>query len=276
MANVESTTQSLFKRTKGIAVNISPITTLGEFVEYIRVLTDEWDVANPWFRGVSKANYLLSPRIYRESIWHYNRKRAREIVDEFIRRAQAIRVGEPRQLSRWDWYQIMQHHGVPTRLLDWTQSSNAALFFALRHPDSVKTACVWVLDPHWLNKVSTGSSVAFYTDQTIQSPDDAITSSYLEHTDQLPELPIAIYPAHANPRIAAQRGCFTVHGRNADGLAVAARRSHAIRLAQIRIDDSHTLEIRDELSMFGMTETMLFPDLDGLARELCQEYGFQV
>jgi len=79
---------------------------------------------------------------------------------QFRRRATRLLAGrQPNgELEHREWYFLMQHHGAPTRLLDWSEGSLAALYFAIRErgskgdPNNGKDAAVFMLDPWWLNE----------------------------------------------------------------------------------------------------------------------------
>ncbi len=202
-----------FKRNGNTLESITPIKTIEEYVKLVRLLTSHWNTRNAWFRGLSKESYELVPNIYRSETWKYNVNDEIQVENEFIWLARSFIGDNSLKLSRWEWYQIMQHHGLPTRLLDWSSSSNVALYFALRNLERVNNATVWIIDPYWLNNKTTDNEKVYYTDPAIQDKDDkSIVDNYVPSIKCLPELPIAILPAHVVPRIVAQHCCFTIHG----------------------------------------------------------------
>ena len=73
-------------------------------------------------------------------------------------------------------------------------------------------------------------------------------------------------------RVAVQRSHFTIHGTNKNGLDDLAKESSS-RLVKITIEGNKIDEILDDLSTLVVVETTVFPDLEGLARELRREWG---
>jgi len=151
----------------------------------------------------------------------------RELFAEF-----AYRAAAGARESSWRVLAQARHHGVPTRLLDWTESLHIALFFALRTytasleaewrrrsekvphffvPEGVTEPCVWILNPKGAGARSTGRPGI--RDFEREGSYDYFDNLLQDETWPF-EMPVPIYPPLRSPRIDAQRGSFTVHGYN--------------------------------------------------------------
>jgi hypothetical protein len=82
-------------------------------------------------------------------------------------------------------------------------------------------------------------------------------------------LPVAIHPTNIHPRMSVQKSCFTVHGKKKIGLdkLVDERILKKYVIPQDKIN-----EFRSDVRLFGISETTVFPDLDGLAVELADKF----
>src|SRR2546427_12382459 len=105
--------------------------SVATFTRVVAEIIKGWSAAgsgrvDPWFRGLEDAAYELLPGAYRYKIADEDELRA-----EFKRRAWPM-LTEARPSNDWEWYFLMQHYGMPTRLLDWTDGALLALYFAVR------------------------------------------------------------------------------------------------------------------------------------------------
>lgn len=150
------------------------INNLGEYMEAIAGLAGKADASiRPpilWFRGQSNERYSLIPSLFRTdthipegtnrgsySKLHY----AEDIrTQHYIAKNYHLLAKEPS--SRVEWLEVMQHHLIKTRVLDWSESSMHSLLFAIEaflnnkeyneEDRKQSTPCVWVLHPQRLNK----------------------------------------------------------------------------------------------------------------------------
>lgn len=269
------TFESSYPFVKGIRTNVELINTTQDLLNHIQEIERRWKARHLWFRGLSHASYDLIPRIYRKNVWKYNVEDANEIYTEFLRRAKPF-IKTQGEYSRWEWYQIMQHYGVPTRLLDWTEGAMIALFFALRDVNHVGVPCVWVLDPWWLNRVSSNNDALYYTSASYQEEIDKKALPHWEDDTNLPDYPVAVLPSHIDVRITSQKSVFTIHGKKENGfLELSREHDKDARIIKLRINGRNAKTIRKQLETLGITETALFPDLEGLAREIKWDFDMR-
>jgi hypothetical protein len=252
--------------------------TFNELFEIVEQFQDASDVS--WFRGCRRASYKLSPSISR----HPTKKTIDDLfpVETELRNRFAER--SPPFLTRalgddWDKYFLMQHYGVPTRLLDWSESPFVGLYFALM-PLTItpeEDAALWMCNPaEWnravadLTKYEPGILDQFSPRVQRYLPNDG-------RPERVPNEPIMMFGSHNSPRMAAQRGGFTVFGQNLTPLEdVKVTKSIPDNvLRKVTINKSNIEPVLDSLMKKAITESFIFPDLEGLAKELKRKSGFK-
>lgn len=258
------------------SIKVTTVSSVDEYVKQAIRISDEFDLAygGLWFRGVRDGSLGLVPG----KVWR-NITDEDSLIEDFLVSLPAYSAqatDEP-----WELYSLMQHHGLPTRLLDWSKSPLAALYFALdfdraKHSDSKPR--VWVMDPYALNKLAHSKAWLFAARSKFgQGEDREQLNSYLPSSLRphlpatqatLPSPPIAIEPPFSNRRLLAQQGCFTVHGSNDLGLDAVMG---STRIEAIDIDRSCCERMRSELESLGFRADWIYQDLDHLSRRIMRE-----
>lgn len=187
----------------------------------------------------------------------------------------------------WEILFFMQHSGIPTRLLDWTENPFFGLFFAVMNapyslgasgvPKFKSEVAVWFLDPiKWNQHALRNSSFK----GEVLTPFDAELNAYKPILDykNMSDTPVAIFGVHNSQRIVAQRGVFIVFGKNVTPMERLFEEDNFPQGCLIKtIFGKRALRnIRKALIDHGITDSVVFPELEGLAREMKREFGFEV
>ena len=250
---------------------ISTLTQYLNELANLRVLdTDLSNTTLHWFRGQGDSAWNLTPSLYRGE-WEFARER--EMTRDFQLRALVDVDKSPSTYLGWLF--VMQHHGMPTRLLDWSESPLVALYFAVEDFANSRDAAVWALHPWSLNE-----SAESFGEKSVPGLSKEIDENYWlpRNTHPTPArvkkaLPMAIRPAHTTKRIIAQKGQFTVHGSEDVGLDQIFPPRANITLSKIEIKGTAKLDILKQLFITGISRYSLFPDLDGLSQEIRLRYS---
>jgi hypothetical protein len=212
-----------------------------------------------WFRGHSKRKWELVPSLAR-NLRHLKAENA--LIKRFMQDATPHIDVPPRE--EWEWMFLMQHHRASTRLLDWTESPLAALFFAVgNNQHSRIDGAVWCLDPVALNREA---SLNFQFELEVPAFGlDEVLASYLpSRVSKNPaELsPAAIVGPRNTPRMAAQLGTFTINHRLHKPIEAISKGKHVWRWI---IPAAAKKNLLKELAHLGISALTLFPELDKVA-----------
>lgn len=203
--------------------------------EKLHQILGEYRKTNLWlFRGHGNPEWDLVPKAGRDPYVKHNDF---DIYQSWKRQALNFLTTT---YDDWDMLTIAQHHGLATRLLDWTFNPLVAAFFAVQNDDD-DDAVIY----------------AYYNDQSLKTE----TIEPFKH-----EGVSKVKPNGMAPRVVRQSGIFTIH--NPPKLNLKDNLNENDRLEKIIIDSSYRKELRFELSHYGINALSLFPDLDGLSQHI--------
>ena len=228
------------------------VRTVGELLGVLKQLRKADDDFF-WYRGHRNAKWPLIPSLFRPE--HVS-KQEMTLLKRFKQHSFPYLQRVPE--TEWEWLFLMQHFGLPTRLLDWTESPLVALYFSLFPIGSPKEpdGAVWCLRPLALNKL------ANYVDGLPAFGDDAVLRSYLSSItvgiETAAAKPLAILAPRAFPRLHAQHGVFTIFHRNKTPIDELGNHSHVTKLV---IPASAKSKLRRELNFLLINELSMFPEL---------------
>ena len=198
------------------------------------------------FRGHSNAEHRLIPSIGRTPHTSESCEKFEEtLFDIFRREAKGYLTTLPS--TEWEWLAFAQHHGLPTRLLDWTYNPLVALYFTVAASSEL-------------------DGEVFALRAPMQAPIEVRTGSPFKITK-----PEKYFPSIVSPRIRAQEGLFVVCSKLESPLDEKLRTDWT--LDRLPVPAKAKEEIRYALFRLGTHSSSLFPDIEGLAARLKWQHG---
>jgi hypothetical protein len=256
------------------------VNSLEELITKAEEILHGWNKADLFWRGqrqyaCQQNPWKLVPRVLRRE---YGLPFERSTSPRFKQRAPSVLPACPGPAEYSRWMFLMQHHGLPTRLLDWSRSVLVAAYFAVcgirkeekaerETREQVPDAVIWALHPVELNRRQVGQAEILESnhpvaDSLFRLPFTGLGAQPLQG---LPASVIAVAPDYVDPRMVMQHCAFTLHR---DEMPLEDQQGNDQFMIPITIPGQQKRKLYDSLRLVGIREFPLFPDLDGLARDL--------
>jgi hypothetical protein len=224
------------------------------------------------FRGVSDSSYDLKTSLmrfggdYRNLEGHLLRN-----FRKYAHRDSA--TGD----SVWNWLAVAQHHGLPTRLLDWTYSPYVAMHFVTEDLERYEAdGCIWCVDYVGTNQLLPEKLKVILEEEgsnvfTVEMLNRAAGTLHELESFAATKFVVFFEPPSLDDRIVNQFALFSLMS------SPTARLDHWLEqknnlFRRVIIPAALKWEIRDKLDQANITERVLFPGLDGLSRWLKRYY----
>jgi hypothetical protein len=225
------------------------------------------------FRGVTDANYKLDTSLKRLGGPY------RVLEDHIVRAFMKYAHNHVVEGSFWYWLSVAQHHGLPTRLLDWSYSPLVALHFAVSDTNTFdRDGAIWKVDyagthemlPYEIAGPLKAAGAQIFTVELL-SRSLRDLNQLDGHSSPVADYAIFFEPPSLDARIVNQFAYFSII-TNPEKSIDDWLQNHPDLWLKIVIPKELKWEVRDKLDQSNITERVLFPGLDGLSQWLKRHY----
>jgi hypothetical protein len=227
------------------------------------------------FRGLASADQRLTNSLTRLAGPHADVERLELAMLRNFRKY-AVQQAPTAVDSIWHWLAVAQHHGLPTRLIDWTYSPLVALHFATENPaDYGRDGTIWCIDFAHANRLLPKRLRTILDDEGSDTFTTDMLDAFpaLRDFDALDGDPFLLFlePPALDARILHQAALFSLMPSPTASLDEWLR-VHPDLARAVAVPAALKWEVRDKLDQANITERTLFPGLDGLSRSLERYY----
>lgn len=227
------------------------------------------------FRGAGNAEWNLQSSLERLALQIPLVEAERYLLTTFQRRVHHYISDPPAKDDYLEWLALLQHHGAPTRLLDWTKSPYVALFFALeQRRDPGGNSSVWAIDLQWCKEQAIQHILSSKRinlpdrDESLGKPETFRTMFFTE-----PMIPFVapLQPFRMNERLTIQQGLFLCPGdlqQSFEDNLLTFTNDFSNHVHKIVIPNYLRDEILVNLNKMNINRASLFPGIDGFAQSL--------
>lgn len=242
-----------------IAINCT-----GDLIEHIAKIVGDSNMKY-WYRGQEASSWRLLPSVPGppESV----KEQERDHMHTFRSRAGIRYERKPSFEDIAGWISLMQHYGLPTRLLDWSRSPLVAAYFAVEKylydaAAQPVDACVWMLQPHLLNASQGFDEITLTIDSGRCRPE--LNPAFYHESPESGKV-LAVMSSETDLRMFVQQGAFTIHSTTAplDSLQLPSE-----VLRRFVIPASSCVRLANELAIAGFRKGDIYPDLQSLAQDV--------
>lgn len=243
------------------------IRTVDCLIEKIKQLKLKYGKQPIWFRGQENSQWNLMPSVQREN-WAENEA---FITNDFYIYVNQIENDMPSKENYAAWMSLMQHYGLPTRMLDWSSSPLVACYFALeKNREKDNDACIWVLIPRRLNQQEGFGGYVYpvdaYSVQQILLP---AFKSNIKIEEKFEEKIIACHSVEKDLRMYSQQSSFTVHNSKKRLEDICDSET----LFKYVIPKDYKQEFYESVSVLGISTRFIYPDMEHVSKDIKYKYS---
>lgn len=243
------------------------IESVDNLIEEIRKLRSIYGKQPIWYRGQEDREWHLEPSIHRGELL----SKENYVTNDFYIYVNQIESNAPAKENYAAWMSLMQHYGLPTRILDWSSSPLIACYFALeKNRENSNDSCIWVLIPRKVNIQEGFGEFVYpidaYTVQQMLLP--AFKSSAILE-DKFVDKIIACHSVKKDLRMYSQQSSFTVHNSKRKLEDICDDET----LFKLVIPCDCKEKMYESVNILGISTSFIYPDMEHVSKDIIRKYS---